>query len=78
VAIATHPEQTLEGAMRLMHPFPIFERFVEKDIVIKGKVEVTAGSQVRATLTQRGLQLHATTNCMVYVYTRYTRVKVSY
>ena len=46
MAIKTNPKLGLEAAMRQMHPFPIFERFVEKDVVVKGKVAVRAGTQV--------------------------------
>ena len=46
VAMKTHPELGLEAAMRQMHPFPIFERFVEKDVVLKGRVVVRGGTQV--------------------------------
>lgn len=32
VAISNHPDSPLEPAIRLMHPFPIFERYVSRDI----------------------------------------------
>jgi hypothetical protein len=35
----------LDQCMRLMHPFPIFERFVEKSIQFKGSV-IPAGTHV--------------------------------
>ena len=47
VAMCTHPHLSLEAAMRQMHPFPIFERWVEDDVVVRGKVAVKAGTQVR-------------------------------
>ena len=34
VAIKTYPNVSLDSAVRLMHPFPIFERYVEHDIII--------------------------------------------
>eukprot|EP00959_Pyramimonas_sp_CCMP1952_P372046 7790785-Pyramimonas_sp.AAC.1 len=35
-----------QEAVRRMHPFPILERFVDKDVVVKGKLCVKANSQV--------------------------------
>jgi hypothetical protein len=34
VAIKAHPELPLEAAIRAMHPFPIFERYVPHDITL--------------------------------------------
>ena len=46
VAMARHPNLSLENAMRRMHPFPIFERYVDRDVLIRGKVVVRAHTQV--------------------------------
>ena len=46
VAMKANPELNLEAAMRQMHPFPIFERWVDKDVVVRGKVAVRANTQV--------------------------------
>ena len=32
--------------MRRAHPFPIFERWVSKDVVVRGRTAVKAGTQV--------------------------------
>lgn len=36
---------TLDGVLRAMHPFPILERYVDKDVEVGGRVAVQAGSQ---------------------------------
>ena len=46
VAMKANPKLSLDAAMRQMHPFPIFERWVEKDVVVRGKVAVRANTQV--------------------------------
>ena len=46
VAMKRYPDLALEPAMRRMHPFPIFERYVDQDVVVKGKVAVRAKTQV--------------------------------
>ena len=46
VAIKTHTDLPLQAAMRLMHPFPVLERFVATDVVVRGRVAVRAGTQV--------------------------------
>ena len=46
VAMKAHPDLALEPAMRRMHPFPIFERWVDKDVVVKGRIAVRANTQV--------------------------------
>ena len=46
VAMKAHPDLKLEEAMRRMHPFPIFERWVERDVVVRGRVAVRAQTQV--------------------------------
>jgi cytochrome P450 len=46
VAMKSNPQLGLEAAMRQMHPFPIFERWVEKDVVVRGNVAVKANTQV--------------------------------
>ena len=46
VAMKAHPDLKLEEAMRRMHPFPIFERWVERDVVVRGEVAVRANTQV--------------------------------
>ena len=43
-AMNAHPEWSLDAAMRNMHPFPVFERFVDHDIIHGGKVCVKSGS----------------------------------
>ena len=40
--MATHPDMSLEAAMRMMHPFPIFERWVDTDVVVRGETVVEA------------------------------------
>ena len=40
------PSLLMERAMRLYHPFPIFERYVSVDVVHKGEVVVPANTQV--------------------------------
>ena len=35
VAMKAHPDLALEPAVRGMHPFPIFERWVDKDVVVR-------------------------------------------
>ena len=46
VAMKAHPDLALEPAMRRMHPFPIFERWVDKDVVVDGRIAVRADTQV--------------------------------
>ena len=46
VAMKEYPHLDLEAAMRRMHPFPVFERWVDEDVVLKGKVVVRAKTQV--------------------------------
>ena len=46
VAMKANRDLGLEAAMRRMHPFPIFERWVNKDVVVRGKTRVRAGTQV--------------------------------
>ena len=43
--LGNQEEITLEKALRAHHPFPILERFVDKDIVINGTVVVPAKTQ---------------------------------
>lgn len=37
---------SMDAVLRVMHPFPIFERYVENDIVFNGEVAVRARTQV--------------------------------
>lgn len=46
IAVKLHPEATtLEQALRIMHPFPIFERFVHEDVYVAGHRVVRKDTQ---------------------------------
>jgi len=46
IAVKLHEDvSTLEKAIRLMHPFPIFERYVTEDIIQSGKIVVKKDTQ---------------------------------
>ena len=48
VALKIAPSgSTVEAAIRKMHPFPIFERFIDHDVSLNGKtVDIKANTQV--------------------------------
>jgi hypothetical protein len=46
VAFKRYPDLEMEAAVRKMHPFPVFERYTDKDVIFNGRLVVQAHSQV--------------------------------
>jgi hypothetical protein len=56
VALKAHPELPLESAIRAMHPFPIFERYVSHDIILPSSSHRPASSEKKERPHQKDQQ----------------------